>query len=70
MSVVFGFILLLAVTFAIPDTQGVLDAVGNAVIYIWTESMSQTLGGVPALHRRASAQMFCLTRLGRRRRRG
>ena len=38
-SVVFGFILLVAVTFAVPDVQGTLDAVGNAVVYIWTESL-------------------------------
>ena len=50
-SVIFGFILLLAVTFAIPDTQGVIDAGGYAVTYIWETSMSQTLGEVPALHR-------------------
>jgi len=38
-SVVFGFILLVAVTFAVPDVQGTLDAVGNAVVYIWTGSL-------------------------------
>ncbi len=41
MSVIFGFILLVAVTFAVPDTQGTLDAVGNAVIYIWQTSMGK-----------------------------
>ena len=41
-SVVFGFVLLVAVTFAVPDVQGTLDAVGNAVIYIWTESLGET----------------------------
>ncbi|HEY0811859.1 MAG TPA: amino acid permease [Pseudonocardia sp.] len=38
-SVVFGFILLVAVTFAVPDVQGTLDSVVNAVIYIWTKSL-------------------------------
>ncbi|WP_433282419.1 amino acid permease [Pseudonocardia xinjiangensis] len=38
-SVVFGFVLLVAVTFAVPDVQGTLDAAGNAVVYIWTESL-------------------------------
>src|SRR6201991_2558814 len=38
-AVVFGFILLVAVTFAVPDVQGTLDAAGNAVVYIWTESL-------------------------------
>ena len=41
-SVVFGWVLLLAVTFAVPDTQGVLDAVGGAVTYIWTTSIGKT----------------------------
>jgi amino acid transporter len=40
-SVIFGFILLVAVTFAVPDTQGTLDAVANAVTYIWLTSMSE-----------------------------
>jgi amino acid transporter len=39
-SVVFGFMLLTAVTFAVPDVQGTLDAVGFAVPYIWETSMS------------------------------
>ena len=43
-SVAFGWILLLAVTFAIPDTQGVVDTANELlpiVPYIWAESMSQ-----------------------------
>ncbi|MQA80019.1 MAG: amino acid permease [Streptosporangiales bacterium] len=40
-SVVFGFILLVAVTFAVPDVQGTLDSAGNAVAYIWETSMGQ-----------------------------
>ena len=39
-SVIFGFILLVAVTFAVPDTQGTLGAGANAVTYIWQTSMS------------------------------
>ena len=38
-SVFFGFILLVAVTFAVPDVQGTLDAAATAVTYIWQESM-------------------------------
>ncbi|HEY0812389.1 MAG TPA: amino acid permease [Pseudonocardia sp.] len=40
MSVLFGFILLLALTFAVPDVQGTIDAGANAVVYIWTTSMN------------------------------
>jgi amino acid transporter len=40
-SMIFGWILLLAVTFAIPDTQGALDNIGAVVPWIWSESMSQ-----------------------------
>ena len=39
-SVIFGFALLVAVTFAIPSTQGGLDAGANIVTYIWQTSMS------------------------------
>ena len=59
-SVIFGWILLLAVTFAVPDTQGVLDAVGGAVTYIWTTSMSETWAEI-LLFICCVAQMFCLT---------
>lgn len=38
-SVVFGFVLLVAVTFAVPDVQGTLGAGVNAIIYIWTTSL-------------------------------
>ena len=38
-SVIFGFALLVAVTFAVPDVQGTLDAGANAVVYIFTTSM-------------------------------
>jgi amino acid transporter len=40
-SVIFGFILLVAVTFAIPSTQGALDNIGNIVPWIWETSMSR-----------------------------
>ncbi len=42
-SMIFGWILLLAVTFAIPDTQGALGRNDLALVvpWIWTESMSQ-----------------------------
>ncbi len=59
-SMVFGWILLLAVTFAIPDTQGVIDAGGNAVVYIWTESTSQAWAEFMLLIA-VVAQTFCLT---------
>ncbi|HLU54469.1 MAG TPA: amino acid permease [Pseudonocardia sp.] len=40
-SVAFGFVLLVAVTFAVPDVQGVLDAAGMAVVYIWSEATNE-----------------------------
>ncbi|QYN40472.1 amino acid permease [Pseudonocardia sp. DSM 110487] len=59
-SVVFGFILLVAVTFAVPDVQGTLDAAGNAVIYIWTESLGETWAEFLLLIA-VVAQLFCGT---------
>ena len=59
-SVVFGFALLLAVTFAIPDTQGVIDAGGFAVTYIWETAMS-TGWAEFLLFIVVIAQFFCLT---------
>ena len=60
-SVFFGWILLLAVTFAIPGAdKPVLDAVGNAVINIWQTSMSQKWAEA-LLFICCVAQMFCLT---------
>jgi amino acid transporter len=60
-SVFFGWILLLAVTFAIPGAdQPVLDAVGNAVITIWQTSMSQNWAEA-LLFICCVAQLFCLT---------
>jgi amino acid transporter len=59
-SVFFGWILLLAVTFAIPDTQGALDNIGAVVPWIWQESMGQ--GWAEALlFICVVAQFFCLT---------
>ena len=59
-SVIFGFILLLAVTLAIPDTQGVIDAGGFAVKYIWETSLG-TGWAKFLLFIVVLAQMFCLT---------
>jgi amino acid transporter len=60
-SVVFGWILLLAVTFAIPGAdEPVLGAVGNAVINIWQTSMSQNWAEA-LLFICCVAQLFCLT---------
>ena len=59
-SVVFGFVLLVAITFAVPDVQGTLDAAANAVVHIWTVS----LGPVWAeflLFIAVVAQFFCGT---------
>jgi amino acid transporter len=40
MSIVFGWILLLAVTFAVPDVAGTIGAGAFDVTYIWQHSMS------------------------------
>ena len=56
----FGWILLLAVTFAIPSTQGALDNIGAVVPWIWTESMSQNWAEI-LLFICVVAQFFCLT---------
>jgi amino acid transporter len=74
-SVVFGFVLLVAVTFAVPDVQGTLDAGGQAVIYIWTEATNDawaefmlliTVGGLmfcgTASVTSASRMMFAFSR--------
>jgi amino acid transporter len=57
-SVVFGFMLLVAVTFAVPDVEGTLGAVGNAVPYIWENSMS-TRWAEFLLFIACVAQLFC-----------
>ena len=59
-SVFFGFILLVAVTFAVPDVQGTLDAVGNAVVYIWTTSLGNAWAEF-LLIIAVVAQFFCGT---------
>ncbi|MGH2934780.1 MAG: amino acid permease, partial [Gaiellaceae bacterium] len=58
MSVIFGFILLVAVTFAVPDTQGTISAGGNAVTYIWQTSMG-TRWAETLLVIACVAQFFC-----------
>src|SRR4249920_1283980 len=40
-SVIFGFILLVAVTFAIPSTDGAVKNIGNIIPWIWETSMSR-----------------------------
>src|SRR3954469_11447134 len=57
-SVFFGFILLVAVTFAVPDVQGTLGAVSNAVPYIWENSMSRKWAEF-LLFIACVAQLFC-----------
>ena len=60
-SVVFGWILLLAVTFAIPSTEGALERTSALVVpWIWAESMSQNWAEV-LLFICVVAQFFCLT---------
>jgi amino acid transporter len=59
-SVIFGFALLVAVTFAIPSTQGGLDAGANIVTYIWQSSMS-TKWAEFLLVIACVAQFFCGT---------
>jgi amino acid transporter len=60
MSVIFGFALLVAVTFAIPSTQGALDSGANIVTYIWQSSMS-TKWAEFLLVIAVVAQFFCGT---------
>jgi amino acid transporter len=59
-SVVFGWVLLLAVTFAVPSTQFALENVGTIVPSIWSQSMSQNWAEV-LLFICCVAQFFCLT---------
>ncbi|MHA6618202.1 amino acid permease [Pseudonocardia sp. DLS-67] len=59
-SVIFGFVLLVAVTFAVPDVQGVIDAEGDAVIYIWTTALGETWAQF-LLIIAVIAQLFCGT---------
>ena len=46
-SAIFGFILLVAVTFAIPSTQGALENIGAVVPWIWATSMSKNWSDAP-----------------------
>jgi amino acid transporter len=57
-SVVFGFILLVAVTFAVPDVKGTIDAGGNAVPYIWQTSLGKSWAEFLLLIA-CVAQFFC-----------
>jgi amino acid transporter len=59
-SVVFGWILLLAVTFAIPSTEGALENIGIVVPWIWSESMGQNWADA-LLFICVVAQFFCVT---------
>ena len=62
-SVIFGWVLLVAVTFAIPSTQGALDTVndlGLLVPWIWSNSMSQDWAEA-LLFVCVVAQFFCVT---------
>jgi amino acid transporter len=59
-SVFFGFILLVAITFAVPDVQGTADVGADAVVYIWTESMGNAWAEF-LLFIAVVAQFFCGT---------
>jgi hypothetical protein len=59
-SVVFGFALLVAVTFAVPSTSGAIENIGFIVPWIWSESMSQNWAEA-LLFICCVAQLFCLT---------
>ncbi len=59
-SAIFGFVLLVAVTFAIPSTQGALTNIGAVVPWIWSTSMSQNWSDA-LLTICVFAQFFCLT---------
>ena len=59
-SVVFGFVLLVAITFAVPDVQGTLDAGADAVFYIWRTSMGDGWAAFMLIIG-AVAQFFCGT---------
>ena len=59
-SVIFGFVLLVAVTFAIPSTSGALDNIGAVVPWIWKTSMSENWSDA-LLSICVIAQFFCLT---------
>jgi amino acid transporter len=57
-SVIFGFALLVAVTFAIPSTKGAIDNIGNIIPWIWETSMSRRWAEL-LLFIAVVAQTFC-----------
>jgi len=60
-SVIFGFILLVAITFAVPnDIKGVQDAAGMAVPFIWTKAVGDGWAEF-LLFIACMAQFFCGT---------
>jgi amino acid transporter len=59
-SVIFGFILLVAVTFAVPSTDGAIENIAFVVPWIWSESMSQNWAEF-LLFICVVAQFFCVT---------
>jgi amino acid transporter len=59
-SVIFGFVLLLAVTLAIPSTEGAVENLGFIVPWAWAESMSQNWAEF-LLFICVVAQFFCVT---------
>ena len=59
-SVIFGFFLLVAVTFAVPSTEGAIENLGFIVPFIWAESMSQNWAEF-LLFICVIAQFFCVT---------
>ena len=59
-SVIFGFILLVAVTLAVPSTEGAIENIGFIVPWIWSESMSQNWAEA-LLFICVVAQFFCVT---------
>ena len=61
-SVVFGWILLLAVTFAVPDTQATIDTANELlpiVPFIWAAIDESAMGRVTALHLRRRSVLLC-----------
>jgi amino acid transporter len=59
-SVIFGFILLVAVTLAIPSTDGAIENIGFLVPWSWAESMGQNWAEA-LLFICVVAQFFCVT---------
>ena len=59
-SVFFGFILLVAITFAVPDVDGTVGAAAFAVVYIWQTSMGDAWAAF-LLFIAVVAQFFCGT---------